>query len=174
MAQKKYVTKLLDRLIFLDKETTSAYYEMGQILSSFEHGDLYEVVGYESMKHMIEEELSYTPATARSYINLYRDFQRLHYNKTEAITLMQKFGYTNMSKVLAHTNSKLGVRAVKNRIDNLGEHQINFTLTDEELDIAHKALVAMGATKTKTGRWMHASDAFMEMVYQVINSKKAA
>lgn len=167
MADKKYVANLLDKLVELDVTTVGAYYEMGRILHSFKQGNLHDIIGYESFVHMIDEELSYSPATAHSYASLYRHLHRLHYNKAESLDLLQKFGKTHLAEVLPKMDTKVGSRAIKARIDNLGHHQINFTLDDTELADAQRALTKMGATKSDTGRYLNSSDAFMDMVREV-------
>jgi hypothetical protein len=172
MADKKYVAKLLDKLVELDVTTVGAYYEMGRILHSFKQGNLHDILGYETIGHMIEEELSYSPATAHSYASLYRHLHRLHYNKAESLDLLRKFGKTHLSEVLPKMDTKVGSRAIKARIDSLGHHQINFTIDDSELAEAQRALAKMGATRTETGRYQHSSEAFMDMVREV-NQKPA-
>ena len=57
---KAYANTLLDKLIVLDDQTTGAYYEMGQILAAISSTKLYDVLGYNSMSHLVEEELSFT------------------------------------------------------------------------------------------------------------------
>lgn len=164
----KYARELLDKLVDLDKATTAAFYDMGQILSAIKHGKLYELLGYESMKHLIEEELSYTDSTAYRYLHTYRHFRRLKYNKSEALALLNMFGYTHLADVLPSMTAKAGERAIKNRIDALDAHQINFTLNDCELKECYEALAKMGGYQsTATGRWANSSEAFMEMVRQV-------
>lgn len=167
MADKKYVGEMLDKLVELDVTTVGAYYEMGQILHSFKQGNLHEVLGYESFSHLVEEELSYSPATAHSYSSLYRNFQRLHYKKPEALKLLRKYGKTHLSEVLPNLNGKPSDRAIKKCIDALGHHQINFTLNDAELAEAQRALAKRGATVTETGRYMNSTEAFMDMVREV-------
>lgn len=172
MADKKYVANLLDKLVELDVTTVGAYYEMGRILHSFKQGNLHDIIGYESFAHMIDEELSYSPATAHSYSSLYRHFQRLHYNKAEALDLLRKFGKTHLAEVLPALSAKIGSRAIKTRIDNLGHNQINFTLDNDELSQAQQALTKMGAMKSDNGRYLNSSEAFMDMVREV-NKKPA-
>ena len=167
MADKKYVANLLDKLVELDVTTVGAYYEMGRILHSFKQGNLHDIIGYESFAHMVEEELSYSPATAHSYSALYRHFQRLHYNKTESLDLLRKFGKTHLAEVLPSLTNKLGSRAIKNRIDAIDLHQVNFALTGEELTQAQMALEAMGAEVSDRGRYLNSSEAFMAMVKQI-------
>ena len=60
-ADKAYAGKLLDRLKELDYQTVEAYYDMGSIISSMQHGKLYDLLGYSSMGALVEEELTYTP-----------------------------------------------------------------------------------------------------------------
>jgi hypothetical protein len=167
MADKKYVANLLDKLVELDVTTVGAYYEMGRILHSFKQGDLHDILGYETFAHMIDEELSFSPATAHSYSSLYRHFQRLHYNKAESLDLLRKFGKTHLAEVLPGVTTKIGTRAIKTRIDNLGHNQINFTLDNAELAEAQRALQKMGATKSDTGRYLNSSEAFLDMVREV-------
>ena len=87
---KAYATKLLDRLIELDYQTVEAYYDMGSIISSMQHGKLYELLDYNSMTELVENELTYTPSTAFKYGQMYRHFRRLHYLKHEAVELLKK------------------------------------------------------------------------------------
>lgn len=167
MADRKYAEKLLDRLIELDYQTVEAYYDMGSIISSMQHGKLYEILEYGSMTELVEEELTYTPSTAFKYGQMYRHFRRLKYLKHEAVDLLKKFGLTHMCDVLPKMNDKIGQRAIKKRIDAIDDHQINFTLTSAELDKAHAALKKMGAMKADGGRWLNSSEAFMHMVNNI-------
>jgi hypothetical protein len=61
---EKYAAQLLDKLIELDYQTVEAYYDMGSIISSMQHGKLYEHLEYTSMTELVENELTYTPSTA--------------------------------------------------------------------------------------------------------------
>lgn len=169
---KAYATKLLDRLSELDYQTVEAYYDMGSIISSMQHGKLYELLDYNSMHELIENELTYTPSTGYRYATMYRDFRRLHYLKHEAVTLLKKFGLTHMCNVIRPLNTKIGSRAIKNRIAALEEHQINFQLTTAQLAATDKALLTLGAEKSDCGRWKNSSEAFMAMVEQVNYSAK--
>lgn len=173
---KSHAGRLLDRLKELDYQTVEAYYDMGSIISSMQHGKLWELLDYTSMTHLVEEELTYTPSTAFKYGSMYRHFRRLKYLKHEAVNLLKQFGLTHMSEVLPKMNDKIGVRAIKNRIDALDENQINFTLTDAELDKAHAALKKMGAMQSDHGRWLNSSEAFMHMVNNIntMNIEKEA
>ena len=164
---KAYAGKLLDRLRELDYQTVEAYYDMGSIISSMQHGKLYEMLGYGSMGELINEELTYTPSTGGKYAGMYRHFRRLHYLKHEALVLLKEFGLTRMCEVLPTMKSKLGHRAIKNRVEAIDEHQINFSLTQAQLDDAHRALILLGATKSPEGRWHNSSEAFLAMVEQV-------
>jgi hypothetical protein len=75
-----------------------------------------------------------------------------------------------MCDVLPKMNDKIGVRAIKKRIDAIDEHQINFTLSNAQLEQAHTALKQMGAQQADTGRWLNSSEAFMQMV-ELINKE---
>lgn len=167
MANIEYAEKLLDRLIELDYQTVEAYYDMGSIISSMQHGKLYELLEYKSMSELIEENLTYTPSTAFKYASMFRHFRRLHYLKHEALDLLKSFGLTRMCSVLPKMNDKIGIRAIKNRIDALDDHQINFTLNSDELTKAHEALKKMGAIQADGGRWYNSSEAFMHMVNNI-------
>ena len=170
--EQEHANALLDRLIEIDFQTVEAYYDMGSIISSMQHGKLHKVIGYNSMTELVEEELTYSPASAFKYATMYRHFRRLHYMKHEAIDLLKKFGLTHLSAILPTVNTKIGARAIKARIDNLDQHQLNFTLTKAELDKAHTALKKFGLIRQgNDGRWLHSSDAFMEMVTQFTNGK---
>jgi hypothetical protein len=166
MADKGYAKKLLDRLVELDYQTVEAYYDMGSIISSMQHGNLYELLDYNSMGELVEGELTYTPSTAGKYGAMYRHFRRLHYLKHEAIALLKMFGLTHMCDILPNVTDKLGSRAIKNRIDAIDEHQINFTLTGKQLKDCHKALASLGAEQSDAGRYKNSSEAFMAMVDQ--------
>lgn len=167
---KKYVKDMLNNLIVLDGQTTGAYYEMGRILHSFREGKLHEVLKFDNFSQLVEEQLSYSPATAIRYSNLYMQFKRLHYTKSEALNLLIKYGMTHMLDVMPSMENKIGDRAIKVRIDNLDQNQINFTLTGAELSECNRALARMGASRSDTGRWMNSSQALMDMVRQVNKS----
>jgi hypothetical protein len=170
MGNKTQAKAMLDRLIELDYQTVEAYYDMGSLISSMQHGNIYDMLAYDSMTHLIEEELTFTASTAFKYANMYRHFRRLHYLKHEAVELLKKFGLTHMAEVLPKFNDKLGARAIKTRIDSLDQNQINFTLTNSQLDECHKALGKMGAMKSEGGRFINSSEAFMDMV-KAVNKK---
>lgn len=170
MADSAYAKKLLGRLVELDYQTVEAYYDMGSIISSMQHGKIYDVLGYDSMTHLVDEELTYTPSTAFKYASMFRHFRRLHYFKPEALTILKKFGITHMCEVLPRMKDKIGVRAIKSRIDSIDQNQINFTLTNKELDECHQALTKMGATRSDGGRYMDSSVAFMGMI-DIVNTK---
>lgn len=164
---KKQAAAMLDRLVELDFQTVEAYYDMGSIISSMQHGKLWEILEYNSMTALVEEELTYTPSTAFRYASMYRHFRRLHYIKAEAVTLLKKFGLTHMGDILPNMADKIGQRAIKNRIAELDYHQINFTLTHEQLTKAQLALETMGAEVSDRGRYKHSSEAFMFMVDRI-------
>lgn len=164
---KAYVNTLLDKLIVLDDQTTGAYYEMGQILAAISHNNLFDLLGYSSMAHLVEEELSFTSTTGHRYANMFRHFRRLHYNKAESLSLLKKCGFTHLCDVLPGITSKIGERAIAARIKNLNINQINFTVTDDELAKCHQALAKMGAMRSDRGRFINSSQAFMDMVAEV-------
>lgn len=169
---KKYVSSLLDQLKSLDVMTTRAYYEMGQLLHVFQEDMLYQIIGYVSFHEMVEEELSFHASTAANYAGMYRDFKRLHYNKTEALKLLNEYGMTNMRKVLSQESSKIGTLAVRHRIADFDENQINFTVTNAELIESQAALESMGAIYSDNGRYLNSSEAFMAMVHLVNSAPK--
>ncbi len=164
---KAYANTLLDKLIVLDDQTTGAYYEMGQIISAIQQNKLYEILGYSGMTELVEEELSFTASTAFKYGTLFRNLRRLHYNKTESLALLKKFGMSHLTDVLPGMGNKIGARAIRKRIDNLNQNQINFTITDKELSETHQALTKMGAMRSDGGRYLNSSQAFMDMVHEV-------
>ena len=169
---RAYATKLLDRLRELDYQTVEAYYDMGSIISSIQHGKLHKILGYNTMTEMIDEELTYTPSTGLKYAKMYRRFRELKYLKHEAIELLSKFGLTHMCDVLPGFTNKIGQRAIKTRIDAIDEHQINFTVTGKQLEETRRALIALGAKQSEDGRWHNSSEAFLGMVEQVNYSTK--
>jgi hypothetical protein len=166
MTTKQYAENLLDRLISLDDQMTSAFFEMGQILSAIEHGKLYEILGYESFAHLIEEEMSFTSGTAGKYFHTYRHFKRLGYNKTEALAMIKDFSFTRVAEYVSQATTKVSKRAVANAIQrNLdNKRQINFTVNAEEYELVQQALHKNGADITDTGRWLHSSEAFIGII----------
>jgi len=170
MSPKVYAENLLDRLISLDEQVTGAFFEMGQILSAIEHSKLWDVLGYESFGHLVAEELSFTTSTASKYYNTYRNFKRLGYNKTEALDLIKTFSFTRVAEYLIGATQKVGKRAIANKIEQLLENrrQINFTLNKEDYALVEKALEDHGAEVTDNGRWMHSSEALVDIAKEAI------
>ena len=166
----EYAKKLLDSLIEYDKRTQAAYYEMGRILYSLRQGKLYDILGYDSMSHMVEEELSFTSGTAFSYIGLYREFARLNYHKLEAINMLQQFGMKHMYKVLPKLKTKIGVRAMKKRGDDIDEKQLTIWLHEKEYNEVAEALEMVGGMRDDTGRWKNSSEAILELA-RAVNKK---
>lgn len=166
----EYAKRMLDQLRDLDATVHGAYWEMGRILSSLMHGKLYDLLGYESMGHLIEEELSFSASQGFRYLHTYRRFQQLGYSKTEALELINEFSFTYMSKVLPTMTTKVGKRAVGNAIEKLlrESKQINFQLNEKDLTLLIEALRVFGA-EPKDGRLMHSSSALMEMVKTVLD-----
>lgn len=167
MANSAYAKTMLDKLITLDHKTTAAQWEMGRILSAIQKSQLFDILGYNSMANLVEEELSFTPSTAFRYSRMYEDFRRLHYNKAESLSLLKKYGFTHMSDILRDLKDKIGERAIKKRIDALDQNQINFTVTDAELDQCHQALAKMGALISENGRYLNSSSVFMDIIKEV-------
>ena len=165
-----YAGKLLDQLRDLDATVHGAYYDMGRILSAILHGHLYDGLGYDSMGHLIEEELSFSPSQGFKYLHTYRHFKRLGYTKTEALELISDFSFTHMARVLPSLTDKVGKRAIKNAITKMlnENRQINFALSKPELTLLIEALRAFGA-EPKDGRLMHSSFALMRMVESVLD-----
>jgi len=171
---RQYAEQLLDRLIELDRTVSAAYYEMGQLLFSIREGRLYELIGYKSFNELVEEELSFSVATAANYAKVYSDFKRLKYNKTEALIFLENFGLKNIAKILPKTNEKIGVRAMSNRVKALDEKQISFWMHEAEYEEVQIALEKMGAIKNETGRYMNSSDALVAMARKINGTKLKA
>ena len=165
---REYANKLLDQLIDLDKQTTAAYYEMGRILYVIKTSKLYEVLGYESLTHLIEEELSFTASTAHNYRNVYQQFVRLNYHRTEALSMMDKFGLKHMAQVLPKLKTKIGVRAMKNRVDEIDEKQLTIWMPKKDYEEVAKALTSVGGMRDEAGRWKNSSEAILEIA-RIIN-----
>lgn len=164
--QHEYAANLLDRLIELDAVTSGAHYEMGRILSAIEHGKLWEELGYESMSHLIEEELTFSAATGFCYLRTYRRFRQLKYTETEALDLLVSFGISRMSDYLATAKFKVGKRAVGNAIAKWRKNhqQINFTVDEETHKKLNRVLQKYGARQSPNGRWEGSSEAFNAML----------
>lgn len=163
--QERQARALLDRLIELDHQTVEAYYDMGSIISSMQHGELYKLIGYSSMRELIDEELSYTPSTGYKYAIMYRRFRQLKYTKIEAMKLLKKYGISHVYQVLREIKDKIGDRAFGNRVKAIDVHIIGFQLTGEQLALAHEVLKKFGAMK-KNERWEHTSEAFIAILEQ--------
>jgi hypothetical protein len=161
---KQYAAQLLDRLISLDQQVHGAFYEMGQILSAIAHGKLYDILGYVSTGHLIEEELSFSNSQGYRYLHTFRHFKRLGYNKTEALDLINEFSFSHMSRYLPTANQKVGKRAVGNAIEKQIEQakQINFQLKKKDLDLLKRVLISLGA-EDREGRLLHSSEALMAL-----------
>lgn len=166
LTTRQYAEKLLDRLIELDDTMTAAYYELGQILSAIEHGKLWEILEYQSMAHLVEEELSFTSNTASKYWHTYRHFKRLKYTKLEAIGLIREFSFTRIAEYLPNAQAKVGTRAVRTQIEKIlaNHRQLNFTVNAEQYEVVQRALRKHGASKSDAGRWEHSSEAFVDIM----------
>lgn len=166
LTSKQYAGRMLDRLVDLDQEVTGAFYEMGQILSSLEHGKLWDLLGYESFTHLVNEEMSFTSGTAGKYLHTYRHFKRLGYNKTDSLDLIRSFSFTRVAEWAAKAPQKVGKRAVGNAIKRNLENrrQINFSVNAEEYARVQRALRKHGAVRTETGRWENSSEAFLDII----------
>lgn len=160
----EYAKRMLDQLRELDATVHGAYWEMGRILSSLAHGKLYDLLGYESMNELIEEELSFSPSQGYKYLRTYRDFQRLGYSKTEALEMINDFSFTHMAHYLPKAKEKVGKRAVKNAINKMlkESRQINFALSESDLTLLVKVLKEFGA-EPQDGRLMNSSQALIEL-----------
>lgn len=161
---RQYAAKLLDQLRDLDATVHGAYYDMGRILSAIGHGQLYDVLGYDSLGHLIEEELSFSNSQGYRYLHTFRHFRRLGYTKTEALDFINEFSFTYVSKVLPGIKEKVGKRAFKNAIERLLREakQINFQLSESDLKLLIKVLKEFGA-EPQDGRLMGSSDALVQL-----------
>lgn len=164
-----YAGQMLDKLRELDQLVHGAYYDMGRILSSIAHGKLYDALGYDSMSHLIEEELSFSTSQGYRYLHTYRHFRRLGYNKTEALELINEFSFSHMSRALPQMTDKIGKRAVGNLIEKqlADARQINFQLNQKDHQTLIKALKEFGADDS-SGRLMHSSEALVAMAQYAI------
>lgn len=164
---EEYAKKLLDSLVELDRKTQSAYYEMGRILYSLRQGKLYDILGYDSMAHLIEEELSFSAGTASTYAKAYREFARLNYHKLEALNMLEQFGLRHMARILPSLDTKIGVRAMKNRVEQLDEKQLTIWLHGKEYDEVATALEIVGGERDENGRWKNSSEAILALARNV-------
>ena len=162
---RQHAVSLLDELIRLDKQTTNAYYEMGRILHALWSNELYEVLGYESFPHMVEEELTFSYGTAQRYAHTYRRLRELKYSKQEAMDLIEEHSYTRVARVVSKLPNKVGKRAFANRAAEDTYFQLNFQLKPEEYDEMAVALEAAGARYNEDrGRWEHSSEALINII----------
>lgn len=172
----EYAGNLLDRLISLDEQVTGAYFEMGQLLSAIEHGKLWELLGYESFRHVVEEELSFSPNTAAKYLHTYRHFKRLGYTKTESLAMISEFSFTRVSEYVVQAKAKAGIRSIRNAIQrNIENHrQINFTVNKDDYDLICQVLSDHGAFQRDSGRWEGTTDALIDVFREFYPSTKRA
>lgn len=165
-SQQAYARKLLDQVKHLDETVHNAYFDLGRLLSAIQHGGLYDLLGYDSMAELIDEELSFSRSQSYRYINTYRRFRALGYTKTESVELMAEFSFTKMWRYLMTAKEKVGKRAIKNAIERQDrEHkQINFQLTEHQYKQLVRALEVFDAvTDSETGRLLGGSDALVKM-----------
>jgi len=160
---RQYAGELLDRLIELDATISAAYFDLGRILSAIEHSKLYDILDYSSLGHLIDEELSFTPATGFKYMRVFRKLRQLKYTKQEALSLFQDHSFTRVSDVLSTLTTKVGTRAMATRIAGLDQHQINFTLTESEYTELVSVLKSRGAI-VEHGRLQHSTDALLSLI----------
>lgn len=168
---KQYAQQLLDSLKELDRMMVRAYYEMGRILTSIADNNLYDLLGYDSLTAMIEEELTFAPTSGSSYMKLYRELRRLKYNKTESIKLLETFGMRHLLEVLPKLNTKVGARAIKNRVDELDRHQFTFWMHGDDYLEVLEALEKYGLYM-KNDRMMNSSEALAALARAVNGTEK--
>jgi hypothetical protein len=154
--------KLLDQLKELDRLVHRAYFEMGRILSALKHHKLWDVLGYESFQHMIEEELTVTPSTCHCYIAVYDHSRRLKYTDKETVNNIEEIGLRVLSRLLPTMKEKIGVRALANRKEQL-ERSVSFWLTPDEMYELESLLIDHGLV-IENGRWKNSTEAFMALV----------
>ena len=164
---KALANKLLDQILELDDVLQHAYYDMGAALSSLAHGQLYKHLGYSSIRQLVENECSFTPTTAYKYMNAFRRFRALGYSKSEAIDLIDTFGFTRIAAYLVHAKAKVGVRAIANAIEK-APHVINFLVTPAEQKRVDKALAMFGAYESEHGQRQNATAAFMAIIDEAL------
>jgi len=171
MVSKDYATKTLDALIALDKQTTAAYYDMGRLLVAIKDTKSWTLLGYDHFQELIEEELSFSPATGNNYMRAYRQFNRLNYSREGALNMLDQFGLAHMVQVLPKLSSKIGVRAMQNRVAELQDNQMTFWMNDKDKNELSRALRSMGAEfNPATERWSGSSEALLAMARE-INAK---
>lgn len=79
---------------------------------------------------------------------------------------MREFGFTHMADYLPSARQKVGVRAVKRRIEELNEahRQINFTLSADEYAEVESVMQEAGVELSDAGYWINSSAAFMAII----------
>lgn len=176
MATKTKTTSklLLDRLKDLDRQTTGAYYEMGSLLSAIKHGRLYDRLGYDSLGHMIDKELSFTRSTAYRYLHVYRDFNRLGYTKPQALEILRQFGLTDLSRYLAAARQKVGIRAIRNQINRIKaeKKEMTFWIPAKDHPTVIRVLREHGCTVHDSGMLDGSSLAFLNLIRTASKSER--
>jgi hypothetical protein len=153
----------LDQLKELDRLVHRAYFEMGRILSALKTHQLWKVLGYQSFHHMIEEELTVTPSTARCYASVYEHSRRLKYTDKETIQNIEVIGLRALSRMLPAMKEKTGMRALANRKERM-ERPVSFWLTPDELYELETALIDNGLV-IKNGRWQNSSESLLNALH---------
>lgn len=162
-----YASSLLDQLVQLDQFTQHAFYEMGRILSAISKDKLFKVIGYQSMGALIDEELSFTPSTAHSYIRLYDNCKRLRYSDKEAVKIINEFGLRHLNAILPKESQKIGSKAIANRVKALDEKQFTIWVHKNEYQEIEDAMFKMGGMKEESGKWKNSSEALLNMARAV-------
>jgi hypothetical protein len=171
---KTYAKELLDKLLVLEAEAVSIHYDMGAILEAMYSGQLYQHIGYASLSALVEEEMHCTPSQAHAYRRLYLDLKRLNYRRPAALKLIAAHGMTHLAKTLPNIKAQVSERALTKVIQNNKKENFSFEVDQTTAKRVRAALVICGARRMRNGRYEDITDAFLVMVNNVLNAKKAA
>jgi len=163
---KEHAAQLLDRLVELDQVVNGHCYEMGQILSAIEHGRLWQVLGYQSFAHLVDEELTFSAQTGYNYMHLYRGLRRLKYSKLESLSLIRRFGMWRMLQYLRVAKSKETLKKISTTIQQIRENTrtVAFSLSKDDYAEVMSLLHQLGLEHGPSGRAMNLSETFLQLV----------
>ena len=159
---KEQARFMLDQLKELDRLVHRAYFEMGRLLNAFKTHKLWEVLGYNSWKAMVEEELSCSVSTAARYSQVYDNLKRLKYDQKESLQMIEVLGLRTLSKLLPSMQVKMSLTALRHKKEKLNRC-IAFWVSPEDEALIEEVLTHYGL-RIEEGRWMNSSEALLALV----------
>ena len=159
---KQQAQFMLDQLKELDRLVHRAYFEMGRLLNAFKTHDLWKVLGYDSWKAMVEEELSCSVSTASRYSAVYGHLKRLKYNQKESLQLIEVLGLRSLSKLLPSMKVKMNLTTLRHKKETLNRC-VAFWVSPEDEALIENVLRQYGLI-VHEDRWVNSSDALLTLM----------